>query len=105
MILPSFRDFTTSRFPDRTGIVRGDVKIAGDPETPGRWRVTLYREGSVIPGHRRATLLECLAAQWSAPADGAYEFRFVPQGYRYTVVAHDHNGVYDPVTKAGLIPE
>jgi hypothetical protein len=67
--------------------------------------VTLYREESVIPGHRRAALLECLAQQWSAPADGAYEFRFVPQGYRYTVVAHDHTGAYDPVTKAGLSPE
>lgn len=44
-----------------------------------------------------------IASQRSG-SDGTWLFQRLSGEYRYTVIAYDHTGQYDPVIKAGLIP-
>jgi hypothetical protein len=90
------------------GLIQGDVKIAGDPEAPLRRAVVLFAEPDAsagYPGSRHYVGLNLLGAQFSRATDGAFAFPNLDPALTYTVIAWDSDGVYDPVTKAGLIPE
>lgn len=91
-----------------SGVLRGDTKIAAQPEIPGRWKATLYLEGVAVgspSGSKRAIPMRLVEQTWSDAITGTWEFPNIDTSLRYTVVAHDHTGTYDPATKGGLEPE
>lgn len=67
-----------------------------------RW-LLLLREASGIPGNLQPPAYTAIRLGRSAN-NGQWSFNFVLDG-RYTVIAYDHTGQFDPVIKGGLIPE
>ena len=78
------------------GIIYGTVKEQHAPaDTPWRRRVLLIDERS------RLTVRET----WSDPATGAYEFRGIREGVKYTVLSYDHTGQYGAAVGDNITPE
>lgn len=53
----------------------------------------------------KAGPMDPLLATTSGPGDAAWAFKNLDQDRRYTVIAFDHKGDFDPVMKVDLIPE
>jgi hypothetical protein len=78
------------------GIIYGTVKEQHAPaDTPWRRRVLLIDECS------RLTVRET----WSDTATGAYEFRGIREGVKYTVLSYDHTGQYGAAVGDNITPE
>ena len=78
------------------GRVCGTVKRKSDPvNLPVARRVRLLRESDLL----------LVREQWSDPITGDYDFRFVDELQRYTVVAQDHTSAYNAVIADQLVPE
>lgn len=78
------------------GRVKGTVKETGDPEnTPVRRRVRLIRD--------RDGLL--IRETWSDPATGEYDFQYVDETEKFTVLSYDHTGNFRAVVADRLTPE
>lgn len=75
------------------GRVRGTVKEKHTPaNVPVFRRVRLIRERD---GY-------VLREQWSDPATGAYDFQWVNENYRYTVLSYDHTENYQATANDNL---
>lgn len=62
-----------------------------------------------VPARRKVVLLDCSSHRvvretWSDPTTGQYEFDHIRDG-KYTAIAYDHTGTYDPEAKTKLTPE
>lgn len=78
------------------GVITGTVEEKGTPaNTPLRRRVVLIEERS------RTAIRET----WSDADTGAYTFRHIATGMKYTVLTYDHAGNYRAVAADGLTPE
>jgi hypothetical protein len=77
------------------GRVYGTVKITGTPQIPVSRRVRLIRDRDGI----------CIREVWSDAATGAYEFIYVDETERYTVLAYDHTHDFRGVVADNLTPE
>lgn len=78
------------------GIVYGTVKEKHTPDnTPLHRRVLLIDEAS------RLTIRET----WSDAASGAYEFRGIREGVKYSVLSYDHTGQYGAAVGDNITPE
>lgn len=72
------------------------MKETGDPEnTPVRRRVRLIRD--------RDGLL--IRETWSDPATGEYDFQYVDETEKFTVLSYDHTGNFRAVVADRLTPE
>lgn len=75
------------------GRVRGTVKVT--PNTPVSRKVRLIRE---VDG-------QVIREQFSHPVTGAYDFQFIDELRKWTVVSYDHQGLYRAVIADNLTPE
>ena len=89
------RDRITGVLGQGVGRVHGTVKNTGVPNMPVARRVRLLRESDLL----------VVREQWSDPITGAYDFRFVDELQRYTVIAFDHTQLYSAVVADNLTPE
>ena len=78
--------------------------VLGADDAPKIRRVSLLRERSEIPGNLAPPNYEIIHTGRSA-SDGSWAFERIPSGETYTAIAYDDTGQFDPVIKAGLIPE
>ena len=74
------RDFTSGVLGKGIGRVRGTVKLAGTPSLPVSRRVRLVREKDGL----------VVREQWSIPATGGYDFKYVDEMQSWTVISYDH---------------
>ena len=73
----------------------GTVKYKNTPtNTPVHRKVWLFREPDMRP----------IATTWSDATTGAYEFRYIAGGYKYTVVSFDYTQNYRAVIADNLPP-
>ena len=73
----------------------GTVKYKNTPtNTPVHRKVWLLREPGMRP----------IATTWSDATTGAYEFRYIAGGYKYTVVSFDYTQNYRAVIADNLPP-
>jgi hypothetical protein len=89
----SVKDYTTGVLGKGIGRIQGTVK--NTPNTPVYRKVRLHRE---IDGLLMREL-------WSDPVTGAYDFRYVDELQKYTVLSYDHTGTYNGVIGAAIVPE
>ena len=69
----------------------GTTKRTGSPDTPGSHLVHLHKQKNG----------RLLAAKWSDPVTGAYQFKFVEEGVFY-VIAFDHTGAFSGETETDI---
>jgi len=73
----------------------GTVKYKNTPtNTPVHRKVWLFREPD----------MRAIATTWSDATTGAYEFRYIAGGYKYTVVSFDYTQSYRAVIADNLSP-
>lgn len=77
------------------GRVYGTVKVKGTPDYAVYRRVRLFRDRDGV----------CVGEVWSDPTTGAYEFTYVDETLRYTVVSYDHFASFRAVVADNLTPE
>ena len=86
----------------------GAHKLTGTVETPdgfvGR-RVHCFAEDDNKPGNLKITRWYPVGIVQSDPVTGAFEFPYLGAEHTFTLISFDQTGVYDPVIKAGIIPE
>lgn len=87
------KDYITGALGQGIGRVRGHVK--NTPSTPVYRKVRLHRE-------RDGLLIREL---WSDPVTGAYDFRYVDELQKYTILSYDHTGTHNGVIAASITPE
>jgi hypothetical protein len=87
-VLPNEMVLGTAR-----GRIRGTVKVT--PNTPVRRKVRLIRE---VDG-------QVIREQWSDPVTGAYDFQFVDDLRKWTVVSYDFENLFRAVIADNLTPE
>lgn len=77
------------------GRVSGTVKVKGTPDYAVRRRVRLIRDrdGKMI------------REMWSDATTGAYQFDYVDERERYTVLAYDYSQAFRAVVADNLLPE
>jgi len=85
------------------GTLRGTTAVAGAPDAPVSREVLLFLERGPRPFSTAFGILE-LVAYTTSGADGSWAFTNLNTGMRFTVIAIDSSGVYDPVVKSGLVP-
>ena len=91
---------------DNVGFIDGNVTIE---EVPVTRVVALYLEVehpiNQQPGNLHLPANYVLLRQTrSDPVTGYYRFDSLQRDLRYTIIAFDANGEYDPAIKSGLIP-
>lgn len=77
----------------------GNVRVEGTVKTAGR--------RGRYPAWRRVVLVEertgaSVAQTWSDKDTGVYAFHNLATGYSYTVLAFDHEGVFDAALASGV---
>lgn len=77
------------------GRVSGTVKVKGTPDYAVRRRVRLIRD-------RDGKLIR---EMWSDATTGAYQFDYVDERERYTVLAYDYTQAFRAVVADNLTPE
>ena len=77
------------------GRVSGTVKVKGSPSYAVRREVRLIRDRDGA----------CIRATWSDPATGAYEFRYVDETQRYTILTYDYTHDKRAVVADNIQPE
>jgi hypothetical protein len=75
------------------GRVRGTVKVT--PNTPVYRKVRLIRERDGV----------VIREQFSPPVTGAYDFKFIDELQKWTVVSYDYETLYRAVIADNLTPE
>ena len=90
--------------PPLPGVLYGTTVVGGLPDMPVPRRVQLFQYGPNAHGMVFPTNATVAGWQWSAP-DGSYRFEGLDPEQRYSVIAYDHTGQYDPVVKLNLAPE
>lgn len=83
-----------------------DTRIAGNPDEPTSRLVRLYREnddGQAIRHGLEPLMLTIVATVWTDP-NGKRVVQHLDPTHRFTAIAYDHTGQFDPVIKAGLVP-
>lgn len=89
----SVKDGITGILGKGIGRIKGHVK--NTPGTPVFRKVRLHRE-------RDGLLIREL---WSDRVTGAYDFQYVDELQKYTVISYDHTGTYNGVIGANIAPE
>ncbi len=89
----SIKDLITGVLGQGLGRVKGHVK--NTPSIPVYRKVRLIRE--------RDSLL--IRELWSDPITGAYDFKYVDELQKYTILGYDHTGSYNGVIAANVTPE
>jgi hypothetical protein len=89
--------------PSGKGALHGTTAVAGAPDTLVSREVLLFLERSARPFSIAFGILELVDHKVSA-ADGSWSFSNLNTAMRFTVIAIDSSGVYDPVVKSGLVP-
>lgn len=79
--------------------------VLGSDDGPLARQVHVFEEIGVRPGNLDLTRLLHRGTVRSSATDGSWTVEYLPMNARYTAQAFDDTGQYDPVTKAGLIPE
>src|SRR5574343_164314 len=77
------------------GRISGTVKIKGTPNYATHRQVVLHRQRDNVP----------IAAQWSDPVTGAYQFDWFDPNERYYVVAFDYQHSFRAVIADNLTPD
>jgi hypothetical protein len=86
-----------------SGVLRGTVTSDGGPLK--RRVYLMLEEAWRAPGNIERPLLYPIGMTVSDATTGAWEFVDVDTGRLWTVIGYDHTGEFDPVIKAGLVPE
>jgi len=84
--------------PGYSGKLTGTIE---GHEPDGSRHVSLYPDAGGVPQAPR-TLIQIRATRTD---QNAWEFTSLEEDRTYTVIAWDHTNTFDPVIKAGLIPE
>ena len=77
------------------GRITGTVKVKGAPSYAVKREVRLIRDKDGA----------CIRATWSDPATGAYEFRYVDETQRYTILTYDYTHDKRAVVADNIQPE
>lgn len=88
-------DFYTGVLGQGIGRISGTVKEIGTPNVPVFVRVRLVRERDFLP----------VREMWSDPITGAYQFDYVDELQKYTVIAFDHTHTERAVIGDNLTPD
>ena len=83
-------------------------KISGTVENPDGFvqrRIHCFGELGKNPGNKKLVSLIWLDTVQTDSVTGAFEFPYLGAEHTFTLLSFDHTGTYDPVIKAGLIPE
>lgn len=105
LVSPRNAHMTPNAAPRGFGQGRLQVNVAQDGGPLRRW-VHLYVEDLPRkPGNLELVSRHHIGAVRSHPDTGNCQFLNLDEGATFTVVAYDASGQYDPVIKAGLIPE
>jgi SPRY domain len=89
----AIKDYTTGVLGTGRGRVQGTIK-----ETPSS---SVYRKVRLIRENDGLLIRE----MWSDPATGVYDFKFVDELQKFTVLSYDHTGAFRAVVADGQIPE
>jgi hypothetical protein len=89
------KDYASGVIGRGVGRISGTVKEDGTPDFPVWRRVRLIRESDGL----------VVRQQWSHPVTGAYQFDFVDELQRYTVLSYDHNHNFRAVDADNLTPD
>jgi hypothetical protein len=87
------RDYLSGVLGKGRGRVRGTVKVT--PNTP------VYRKVRLIREHDGVVIRE----QFSHPVTGSYDFKFIDELQKWTVVSYDYEKLYRAVIADNLTPE
>ena len=88
----SVKDYVYGVLGTGRGRIYGTVKTT--PNTPVYRKVWLIRE--------RDGLL--MREQWSDPVTGVYDFKFVDELQKFTVLSYDQSGAFGAVVADGVVP-
>lgn len=77
------------------GRITGTVKEKGTPNAPVYRKVRLIRE-------RDGLLIREI---WSDPVTGVYDFKFIDELQKFTVISYDHSHAFRAVVADNLVPE
>ena len=91
----SVKDQITGVLGEGIGRVKGTVTTKGSPNQPVHRKVRLIRERDGV----------VIREVWSNAATGEYDFQYVDEAQRYTVVSYDHLHNYRAVIADNLTPE
>lgn len=81
------------------------VNVSEDGGPLRRWVHCFVEAPWRNPGNKELGILYYVASLRSDPNTGVCEFKNLDESRTYTLQAYDITGQYDPVIKAGLIPE
>jgi hypothetical protein len=94
-VLRGRNDYLTGVRGEGIGRISGTVKDKGTPNIPTFARVRLVRERDFLP----------MRETWSDPTTGAYQFDYVDEMQKYTVIAFDHTHNERAVIADNLTPD
>src|SRR5690554_1378511 len=84
--------------------LRGTLNIGPDPDPAPGYQIHLFVETRNSPGGLTPSGLRSVGV-FKSEAGGEWLCDYLAESRTFTVIAYDHTGTYDPVIKAGLIPE
>ena len=91
----SVKDTSSGVLGTGRGRITGTVKEKGTPNAPVYRKVWLIRE-------RDGLLMREI---WSDPVTGGYDFKFIDELQKFTVISYDENHAFRAVVADNLVPE